>query len=136
MTLEVLGLESRALCGICGKSMDRVGDYFECDLCRGFFGVGSRATEDDVCCYTDNKGNRCETLVGRYPIVEEATGWMTQGNIWWRACPEHRPKVRDQPIRTVKDIIKLFLETGQATFQEFEAKHVPREFIQYCLDSP
>jgi hypothetical protein len=116
--------------------MERTRDYFECDFCKGFFGVGSRATEANRCSYIDDQGNKCDTLVGRYKIVEEATEWLSLDNPWWHRCPEHRPYLRRQPIRTVKDIIKLLLETGQATFQEFEVKHLPREFIEYCLEDP
>lgn len=114
--------------------MERMEEYFECTFCKGFFGVGSRARESTQCSHRDTPGGRCKVLVGRYPIVEQATEWLSPGHIWWRNCPRHRPCVRDDGIHTVKEIIKLLLEKGQATTQEFEVKNISRDFIQYCLD--
>ena len=109
------------ICAVCGRDAKKVGDEYECPICKKIFWT---SPQKQICCecgclFLDFKGmaNRLQNWIG-----------ITNRNLWKNLCPKHR-RESFYGMGTVCEVIQQYVEEGY-TPRDFD---LPEELVKLCL---
>jgi len=130
------------LCGTCGEFLKEKDGELICETCNHFFGASGVISK----CYD------CKKEFAHFSAIDErvfitlpsGTPVLSENDrkTWRVICPACR-KARGFFYRyignegthaeTTKEIIRVLIKSASATFNDFEIRGIPREFIEYCI---
>jgi len=126
------------ICAICGEPLslkyidfDTKEAEYTCETCKRLFNM------DDFWYQHSAKIEKCLSCKTVFAVLPFVIGYMksyigiTNVRLWLNICPDCRKGFMDSA--TVRDLIRGYIKSKQATPKEFEEEGIQREFIEFCL---